>query len=71
MAYNLSKARFQVSLGAFDIPRGYVGDNPCVVLSNALLIKGVPTRVTRESNKRDHILYLLRACLPKSVGLCT
>ena len=30
----------------------------------------VSTGITRESNKRDHLLYFLRACLPKSAGLC-
>ena len=45
-------------------------DSLYAVLSNALLLEGVPTRVTRESKKRDHLLYFLRACLPKSASLC-
>ena len=70
MTDGLSMARFQESIGDSDIPRGYLEDSPCMVLSNALLLEEVPTRVTRESNKRDHLLYFLRACLPKSIGLC-
>jgi hypothetical protein len=69
-AESLSMARLQGSYGASYIPRGYVEDSPCAVLSNALLLEGVPTGVTRESNRRDHLLYFLRACLPKSADLC-
>ena len=69
-AESLSMARLQGSYGASYIPRGYVEDSLCVVLSNALLIEGVTIGVTRESNKCEHILYFLCACLPKSAILC-
>ena len=62
---------FKGAYGAFDIPKSYVEDSSCTVLSNVLLLEGVLTGVIKESNRHDHLLYFLCAFLPKSAGLCT